>query len=107
ITLGGVCARASFGGIGMGTRFGLTTTPGRTRWSALMITRSFVPRPLVTTCNPFLPAQLHGPADNLVLGVENVDELHVLVRSNGPLSDQERLVRVADRHADANEHTGG
>ena len=43
---------------------------------------------------------------DLVLGVEHVDELQPLVRRHGPVDDQQRRVRLADRQADPHEHAG-
>ena len=37
---------------------------------------------------------------DLVLGVDHVDVLQPLVRADGPVDDQQRLVRLADRQAD-------
>ena len=62
--------------------------------------------PSITRRSVLEGADLHLAVDDLVLRVEHVEELLVLIGTDGPLRGQDRRVCRADRHPDPHKHAG-
>ena len=93
---------------GIGRASGLTCICARTCWIAPTTTQSSaLDVPLHHAEAVFLQGpRLDAAGLGFILRVEHVNVLQALIGLDGPIDDQQRLVRLADRQPHAHEHAG-